>query len=242
MGGSASRFRRMQQRFLSTTDGGIHLNAPPVNSFKKANLISALGFIGIVALTLQIGSRVLRPQSGEDEIQIVSVAPPPPPASVQLKLQPKPIMPDPDEQPQPLPPKDVPPPVFGMPDDATNKGGDLAVATGNTLIKAADSVVQKAPPPLPSVPVELDREPAVLKQVVPEYPGWAEEQGVTATVKLQVVIDPQGRVQNVAPLSPGDNDFIRNAVKAVKATRFQPLVKDGVALAARFVFTFQYVL
>lgn len=70
----------------------------------------------------------------------------------------------------------------------------------------------------------------------------AEEQGITATVKLQVVIDPEGKVQNVDLVSAEENDFSRNAIKAVKATRFQPLVKDGVALPAKFLFTFRFVL
>jgi TonB family protein len=118
----------------------------------------------------------------------------------------------------------------------------MAVATGNTLMKPADSLVQKAPPPLPAVPVQLDRQPAILHQVVPEYPAWAEEQGVMAVVKLLVTIDAKGQVQNVDIVSSGGNDFARNAIKAVKATMFQPLVRDGVALPARFLFTYRFFL
>jgi TonB family protein len=109
-------------------------------------------------------------------------------------------------------------------------------------MKPADSIVQKAPPPLPSGPVQLDKQPVILNQVIPEYPAWAEEQGITATIKLLVTIDGKGQVQSVVLASSEDNDFSRNAIKAAKATRFQPLVKDGVALSARFLFTFQFVL
>jgi protein TonB len=225
------------------TDGTLHLNAPPAVSFKKGNLLLALGFLGTAALFANLGSHILRvAQSPEDEVQIVQVAPPVPVAEP-LPVRPRPVPPDPDHTPQPVKPNEAPPPpVFGIPDDATSKQGDMAVATGNTLMKPADPVVQQAPPPLPGAPVELDREPAIVHQVIPEYPAWAEEQGVTATVKLQVTIDPQGNVQNIALVSADGNDFAHNAIKAVKATRFQPLVKDGVAQAARFMFTFRFVL
>jgi protein TonB len=160
------------------------------------------------------------------------------------KVQPKPIPAEPDEPPPPPVRKEVTPPlpVFGLSEDATNKAGDMAVATGNTLMKPSDSMVQKAPPALSLVPVQLDKQPAILLQVIPEYPAWAEEQGVTAMVKLLVTIDPKGQVQDVEIVSAGGNDFARNAVKAVKAMKFQPLVKDGVAFPARFLFTYRFVL
>jgi protein TonB len=221
------------------------LNVPPKSVFRKANLVWAMGFLCTIALILQMGSRALRSvETEDDQVQIVQEAPPPPPPAIiePVKLQPKLALPDPDQPVPPPPPKEAPPPVFGLSEDATSNAGDMAVATGNTLMRPADSIVQKAPPPLPTVPVQLDKQPAILNQVIPEYPGWAEEQGVTATVKLQVTIDPEGKVQSVALVSSDENDFARNAVKAVKATRFQPLVKNGVALPAQFLFTYRYVL
>ena len=247
MMGIVPRSRRTRPRTSSRTDGAIHLNLPPKSVFRKANLVWAMGFLCTIALILQMGSRALRSvETEDDQVQIVQEAPPPPPPAIiePVKLQPKLALPDPDQPVPPPPPKEAPlqPPVFGLSEDATSNAGDMAIATGNTLMRPADSIVQKAPPPLPTVPVQLDKQPAILNQVIPEYPGWAEEQGVTATVKLQVTIDPEGKVQSVALVSSDENDFARNAVKAVKATRFQPLVKNGVALPAQFLFTYRFVL
>jgi protein TonB len=193
---------------------------------------------------MQWGTRVLRTvKIDEDEVQIVQVAPPPLPPVIQpIRLQPKPVLPDPDQKPPPPSNAPPPPPVFGIAEDATNKAGDMAVATGNTLMKPADAIVQKAPPPLPSGPIMLDKQPAILHQVLPEYPSWAEEQGITATVKLQVTIDAGGQVQNVVVVSSEGEEFARNAVKAVKASRFQAPEKDGVMLPAQFLFTYRFVL
>jgi protein TonB len=129
-----------------------------------------------------------------------------------------------------------------MPEEATHEAGDVTVATGNTLMKSADSLAQKAPPPLPAAPVRLDKQPAALNQVVPDYPEWAEQQGVQSQVRLSVTIDPEGRVTEIQVLASGGRDFDANASKAARATRFQPLIQGGKALAARFEITYDFAL
>ena len=236
---------RARPRVFSRMDGTIHLNAPPETSFGKMNLLLPLVFISIVVLVFHLGSVALRSSSDElNQDQIIQVAPPAPPVQ-QVALAPKPSLhrPDPDQPAPSLPPKNaLPQPVFGLPEAAMTQSGDVAVATGNTLMKQADSVVQEASPELSATPKQLDKQPAVLNQVIPEYPAWAEERGVTATVQLQVTIDAQGQVQSISIVRSGGNDFTRNAIRAVKATRFQPYIKDGVALPAQFLFTYRFVL
>ena len=244
--GFVQHSKRVRPRKFSRIDGTIHLNVPSEDSFRKTNLLLALLLILVIGSVFHSTSKVLHSASiGQEQVQIVQVVVPPAPAVQQVKLAPKPSPPRPDpDQPSPsLQTRDTPPPpVFGLPEAATNEAGDMAVATGNTLMKKADSVVQKPPPPLSADPIRLDKQPAVLNRVIPEYPTWAEEQGVTATVQLQVTIDAQGQVQNVSVVIPGGSDFTRNAIKAVKATRFQPYIKDGVALPAQFLFTYNFVL
>ena len=244
MNGIVLHSKRERPRMFSRMDGTIHLNLPPENIFRKINLLFALAFIFIVVTLFHFGGKVLPSTAIEqDVVQIVQVTTPP--VVQQVKLDPKPSLPKPDpDQPAPTAPAKgaPPPPVFGLPEDATSPAGDMAVATGNTLMKQADSVVQTAPPPLQAAPVQLDKQPAVLNQVIPEYPSWAEEQGVTATVQLQVTIDTQGQVQSVSIVRSGGNDFTRNAIKAVKATKFQPYIKNGVALPAQFLFTYNFIL
>lgn len=230
---------------FSRMDGAIYLNVPPVNYFGKTNLSLALFSIFIFVVVLHFGSTVLPSATIEqDRVQIIQVAQPVP-AIQQVKPVPKPSPPRPDpDQPTPaLPLKGAPQPsVFGLSEAATSQGGDMVVATGNTLMKQADSVVQRPSLPISAVPKQLDKQPAALNQVIPEYPAWAEEQGVTATVQLQVTIDGKGQVQSVSVVRSGGNDFTRNAIKAVKETRFQPYIKEGVALPAQFLFTYHFTL
>jgi TonB family protein len=238
--------KRRRSRMFSRIDGAIHLNVPSENRFRKTNLMLAVFFIFIVVFVLHFASKALQSAAIEqDQVQIIRMIPPAA-AVQQVKLAPKPdrIRQNPEQPTLSLRPKDAPPPVFGLPGAATNQKGDMAVATGNTLMKKADPVIQKAAPIQPDKQpevVKLDKQPAALNQVIPEYPSWAEEQGVTATVQLLVTINAQGQVQSVSVVKSGGNDFTRNAVKAVKATRFQPCIKNGVALPSQFLFTYNFI-
>lgn len=132
--------------------------------------------------------------------------------------------------------------MFGLPEDAMSEAGDMAVATGNTLRVEADSVVRKAPPPLPAAPVELDRTPAFVKQAVAEYPEWAQDQGVEARVLVWVTIDAEGRVTQAVLKQGAGRDFDPSALQAARASLFQPLVRDGKRLPSRFVVTYEFRL
>ncbi len=119
------------------------------------------------------------------------------------------------------------------PDIQGNGGDSVGVSMGDFKVSEED---------VPAAPVRLDKQPVMLNQVIPEYPAWAEESGVSATVQLDVTINAQGQVQSVSVVRSGGNDFTRNAIKAVQATMFQPYIKNGVAVPAQFLFTYNFVL
>jgi periplasmic protein TonB len=120
--------------------------------------------------------------------------------------------------------------------------GDMAVATGNTLMKAPDSVVEKPSAPLPPAPVQLDREPEMMVQMDPVYPSWAEEQGITAKVIIMVTIDAQGKVTDSKVTTSGGKDFDNSALAALGKCRFKPLILGGRATPARFSFLIDFQL
>jgi protein TonB len=126
--------------------------------------------------------------------------------------------------------------------DAAEGKGDLAVATGNTLLKKADSLVKPAPPPAAPRPLRLDQEPEALEKVVPEYPAWAEEQGVTSRVLVMVTIDAEGKVVDARIGKSGGKDFDAAALKAARSTRYKPYVEGGKPLPAEFAVAYEFVL
>jgi len=166
--------------------------------------------------------------------------PPEPPPETPKDMTPPPA--DPNPQPQASP--DPPPPQFGLPDGSFADNGSFAVATGNTVMKTPEAVVK--PPPvaksLPPAPAPLTRPPDELTPVVPAYPAWAEEQGVTAVVVAQVIIDASGTVTDVVIVRSGGKDFDRAARAALATAKYRPYIKDGKAVPAVFERRFDFRL
>jgi len=145
--------------------------------------------------------------------------------------------PDPSPPP-PVPPvekpAETPPPQFGMQEAQLSPAGDLSVATGNTLMTEADSVVKTPVAALPAQPQIMDQAPRILKGRPPEYPARALERGLEATVVALISIDTLGRVTQVDLERSGGRDFDPDVIRAVKSLVFQPPVRDGKRMAARF--------
>ena len=144
----------------------------------------------------------------------VPVAPAPAPPS----HKPAPVVHDhapPLPVPDPLAPADQPPaPPPGPAGDATSSG------------PATPSVIGTAPSSdaLPALGdwVYVEREPAALKEVKPEYPPFAMEAGIEGRVTVMVLVGKDGRV-----------------LDAVLSKTVHVPMLDGVALAAarQWVFT-----
>ncbi|HKP96889.1 MAG TPA: energy transducer TonB [Fibrobacteria bacterium] len=148
--------------------------------------------------------------------------------------------PEPPPLPDPAPPPPMqakaepPPPQFGLEDGALGEGGDMAVATGNTILKVADSVVAPAPPILPAAPVFVDQAPKILAGDPPEYPASALDQGLEGTVVALIAIDTNGNVTDIKIEKSAGLDFDGAVLKAARQTRFQPPVRNGRKVPARF--------
>ena len=102
-------------------------------------------------------------------------------------------------------------------------GGDKGGTIGGTMggiVAETNKVIIERDKPLPLYP---------LSQVYPTYPEEARLKGWEDTVIVRYVIGTNGRVKDVAVLVPSQRElFINPTVKAIKAWRFRPLVKDGV--------------
>jgi protein TonB len=166
----------------------------------------------------------------EEEIPLPPAEPPPPP-------------PDPEPPPKVVPEVEPPPPPqFGLDDEALGEAGDLAVATGNTIMKEADPIVAPAPPPLPAAPVFVDQAPKILAGDPPEYPARALDRGLEGTVVALITIDTNGTVTHVAIEKSAGADFDGAVLQAARQTRFQPPVRNGRKVPARFRRPFEFGL
>ncbi|MDB5047182.1 MAG: tonB [Fibrobacteres bacterium] len=220
----------------------LSLNLPPRRPPGWKDVLLGVGAIVAVAGIFFAGGKVSAPHfPGEEEVQVIEVAPPPPPPK-EIKEPPKPIPPPPREKAPPIAQNEPPPPPqFGLDKDATQGNGDLSVATGNTLMQKADTVVKPVPPPPPPEPMRLDQEAEALEKIKPKYPEWAEEQGVTSRVLVMVTIDAEGKVIDVRIEKSGGKDFDQASLEAAKITRYKPHVEKGRPLAVRFVVPYEFI-
>ena len=77
------------------------------------------------------------------------------------------------------------------------------------------------------------RGPLVVDGARPEYPESARIKGWEGTVKLQILVNIDGRVEDVRMVvSSGHAELDQTALRAVRLWRFSPALQKGVPVAA----------
>lgn len=89
---------------------------------------------------------------------------------------------------------------------------------------------------------ELDVQPRALQDIQPTYPPEAERQRQSGTVRLELKIEADGRVSDVAVVSADPPDvFDESARAAFAAARFSPAQKSGRPVRTRMLVEVSYV-
>lgn len=97
------------------------------------------------------------------------------------------------------------------------------------LLAAQQSAVQgtDAPAADSAVASDYDAPPKLLKQTKPRYPEAAFRKGLEGTVKLEFIVELDGKAGSVRVLEsvPG---LDAAAVKCVRSWRFEPATRQGI--------------
>lgn len=118
---------------------------------------------------------------------------------------------------------------------------DLSLAHGEAgdgvgvSIGEAENVVYEAG--------EVDEQAKVLREVNPVYPDRAKKAGISGTVKVLMVIDVYGNVSSaeVLSVSPPGYGFETEALKAVRAWKFEPAKLGSFPVAQKATKEFRFV-
>ena len=123
----------------------------------------------------------------------------------------------------------------------------LAVKKAKAEQRNANVMASPATPPPPSSPpsriviagkvAEAQR----LRSVAPVYPDLARQAGVQGAVRLNIVIDKQGRVANISVIS-GHPLLVPAAVDAVKQWEYKPTLLNGQAVEVATEVSVPFVL
>ncbi len=95
----------------------------------------------------------------------------------------------------------------------------------------AQSVARTEAPASSPVDAAGTREPRIVSAPAPDYPASALRAGVSGEVVLRIEVGADGRPQDVRVLSGSRNRALdRAAVRAIRQWRFEPALRDGVAV------------
>lgn len=179
------------------------------------------------------------------------VEPPKPKPRPRPRVQ-RPVEPVPARPPEQADPGPPAPPVFGATKESVTTGGaSFAVPLGNTVatdpanrgpLKPGKPEPPPRPPPPPPPPVRLRDKPRVLEEVRVPYPAKARALGVEGTVRLKVLVGPDGRVLEARVLEGPGFGLDEAARQALFRFRFRPAIgTDGRPMAhwITYRYTFQ---
>ncbi len=84
--------------------------------------------------------------------------------------------------------------------------------------------------------------PSFLKFIEPEYPELARRLGMEGRVVLRLYIDERGILTDVEVIKKAGYGFDEAALRAVRASRFRPAVRDGMAVPSVAILPVRFVL
>lgn len=86
----------------------------------------------------------------------------------------------------------------------------------------------------------LNRPPKPLYNPKPNYPRTLRDEGVTGYVKVQVVVDVTGEVQDIEVVASDNELFSEEAVKVLKKWKFAPALENGQPISSRVQFSIPF--
>jgi len=94
-----------------------------------------------------------------------------------------------------------------------------------------------------SEPVTVVAAPEALVRIKPEYPRSARRRGHEGRVAVEISLSAAGEIESVEIVeSSGYRELDASALAAVRAARFAPAMKNGIATAGRLRLAFDFCL
>jgi protein TonB len=82
-----------------------------------------------------------------------------------------------------------------------------------------------------------------MTKVLPKYPAWCLQKGISGVVKVRIWVEASGSVREgtLVEISSGYPDLDQAVVNALKKWRFAPLPKNVVQETQWGIITFRFV-
>jgi TonB family protein len=124
--------------------------------------------------------------------------------------------------------------VFGVTMESTSSSGSTPTPVGNTTSPGAPTGPPPKTGPPPAAPAhEVTKMPLPRGRCAGKYTEAAREAGVEGVVVLDLVVDAEGRAQNITVVERLPHGLTEAAIAALQACRFDPGERAGTAVAVR---------
>ena len=193
------------------------------------------GVFLLLPLTQMIASfGKTRPDTTTIEVAIQPPPPPPPDLEPPDPPEPEPPPPEMEERVQPL--------SLSQMDVALNLGTGDALA-GAFAFEGFGVGADDTASDLQIFDVkDLDQAPRMIRQGPFSYPSDLRRSRITGTVLLLVIIDESGAVKVEKVLESRAREFTEVAVRFAEGSTFEPPMKNGRAVRARYTFPVRFAL
>tara|TARA_B100001971_G_scaffold214646_1_gene253352 strand:+ start:5676 stop:6332 length:657 start_codon:yes stop_codon:yes gene_type:complete len=198
-------------------------------SMTAAGSLLGIGISGLLFLAIPLTQIFTTYEKSPEEIEALDIAPPPPPPPPE-----DPPPPPEPEQEEPPPELNTPPPPISLEqlDMALNPGtgnsmaGDFALPSFN--VNSSDlggleifELGDVDSPPQPRTKIEFS------------YPAAAKRKGITGVVKVEYVVNENGRVEKINIVESPSNILSKATEEVLQRARFEPAQKSGRAVKVR---------
>ena len=199
-------------------------------------LIIAILMALVLGVMLWVTQQLSNFMKTDSTVRTVDVTPPPPPDPPMVEEE----EPPPDEPPPP-PKLDTPPPQLSLdqlmtslqPGTGVAMAGNFGVQTFSKADMAAEMVFKMS---------ELDKTPKLLRRGPARYPSELRKNKVEGKVRLLLLISENGDVMVEKVLSSDHPEFTAAAKDALKKSRYEPPMREGKNVKARYVITVPFRL
>lgn len=184
--------------------------APPASTFTAESVIEARLLASPVALpeTAPLSAEAEAPDEAPEETPLLA----PSEQADPLPVVPPPAEPPPVAAPPPAAPPAEPGPAAEPPAEAPPAPAAITSSVDLTYYSARD----------------LDLQPRALREIVPDYPPDADRRRLSGKVRLQLKLEADGRVSEIAVVSAEPAEvFDESALEAFRDARFAPAQKRG---------------
>lgn len=191
--------------------------------------VLGVGVSGLLFLAIPLTQIFTSYEKSPEEIEALEIAPPPPPPPPEDP--PPPPEPEKEETPPEL---DTPPPPISL------EQLDMALNPGTGGSMAGDFA-------LPSFDVsssdlggleifelgDVDSPPQPRTRIEFSYPAAAKRRGITGVVKVEYIVNENGRVEQINIVDSPDRSLSEATINVLERARFQPAEKSGRPVKVR---------